>query len=244
VQHASLGALFAGIRNPNPDWIDRAIGTDGNTAFIWHWYAGETHPLWENEFFNRSVGTVLMMHGPNPSDAGLPATSVHERADGVLVRTDGSVPQVRYVVSYVGVAGREIAHDDGLGLGLYRVDGPIVIVSHVYGLYVHDTWGRRLVTYKRFRCTGGTVVVQIGTDSQLFGRDQVITAREEGRVVARKRIAPTERAIMRVPLRPLAGVCTVRFLAATTRVPAEVLPGSSDTRPLAAHYYAFDYVAP
>jgi hypothetical protein len=35
----------------------------------------------------------------------------------------------------------------------------------------------------------------------------------------------------------------VTFTAALARVPARVQPGSTDTRRLAAHYFAFDYAA-
>jgi hypothetical protein len=59
--------------------------------------------------------------------------------------------------------------------------------------------------------------------------------------MGRVRIPPAEQPTLRVPLLPARGVCTVRFSAAFARVPAKVQPGSTDTRPLAAHYYAFDY---
>jgi hypothetical protein len=241
VVRASQGALFAGTRAPEPDWVDRRVGTAANVAFVWHWNAGETHPLWEDEFFNRSVGDVYTIGGPDPSDAGLPETPVHERADGVLVRADGSVPRVRYAISYTDLAGTVLRRDP-IGLALYRVDGPMVIVTRVSGVYP-DTWGRRRVTYHRYRCTGGFVAVRVGTDSQLFASDQVIRVRENGRTVRIVRVSPTAQPTFRVPLRPRHGICTVRFLAAQTRVPARVQPGNADTRALAAHYYAFEYSA-
>lgn len=241
MRQASVGALFAGIRAPHPDWIDRRVGANANVAFLWHWNAGETHPLWENEFFNRSVGTVYTLHGPDPSDAGLPEVPVRERGDGTLVRADGTVPRVRYAVSYVDLAGRELARDSGIGLGLYRVDGPLVILTRVDGLYANDTWGRRRVTYHRFSCTGGVLSVRMGTDANLFSADQVVSVRENGRVLTTVRIAPAAQPTVRVPLRPRRRVCTVRFVAALTRVPAEVQPGNTDTRALAVHYYSFVY---
>jgi hypothetical protein len=235
LHQASVGSLWAGIRVPHPDWIDRRVGRGADVAFLWH-YAGETRPLWNNEFFNRSVGDVYTLDGPDPADGGLPETPVRERADGVLVAAGGRAPRVRYAVAYTDIAGTLLQRDDGIGLGLYRVDGPLVILTRVTGLYPNDTWGGRLVTYRRFRCTGGSLSVRLGTDEHLFTTAQVVTAHVAGGRVARTRVAPGEQPVLRVPLVAEHGVCAVRFTAAQTRV-----PGGADTRELAAHYYAFDY---
>jgi hypothetical protein len=240
MRQASAGALFAGIRAAHPDWIDRRVGTGADVAFVWH-YTGDTRPLWDNEFFNRSVGDVFTVDGPDPADGGLPETPVKERSDGVLAAAGRRAPRVRYAVSYVDIAGSVLARDSGIGLTLYRVDGPLVVLTRVRGLYANDTWGGRAVTYRRFHCRGGSVAVRLGTDENLFSRDQVVTASERGRVVATMRVAPAEQPTLRVRLRPLRSVCTVRFTTAFTRIPAAVQPGSTDTRPLGAHYYAFDY---
>ncbi len=235
IHRASAGALFAGIRNLHRDWIDRTVGRGADVAFLWH-YTGDTHPLWDNEFFNRSVHTVYTLDGPDAADGGLPETPVVEQADGELADGRGTVPQVRYAVSYVDIAGKVIARDPQIGLALYRVDGPLVILTRVRGLYA-DTWGGRTVTYRRARCSGGMLAVRLGTDEHLFAGDQTVTATELGRVVGRVRIAPTAQPTLTVPLRPAAdGTCTVRFTAATLRV-----PGSGDRRRLGAHYYSFDY---
>ena len=135
-----------------------------------------------------------------------------------------------------------LARDAGIGLTLYRVNGPMVVLTRVRGLYPNDTWGGRTVLYRRVRCDGGVLSVKLGTDEKLFDRDQVVTATEEGRVVARVRVAPTAQPVLRVPLRPDAKrECNVRFTASVLRVPAHVQSDSDDTRSLGAHYYAFDY---
>ncbi len=235
MHQASAGALFAGIRKTHPDWIDRTVGRNADVAFLWH-YAGETRPLWNNEFFNRSVGTVYSVDGPDPADGGLPETPVVARGDGELATASGAVPRVRYAVSYVDIAGTPLARDSQIGLTLYRVNGPLVILTRVTGTYP-DTWGGRTVTYRRFRCTGGTLSVRLGTDEHLFTGDQTVSAIESGRVVRTIHIAPTEQPTLRVPLHPDAhATCTVRFTASVLRV-----PGSGDSRRLGAHYYAFDY---
>jgi Dolichyl-phosphate-mannose-protein mannosyltransferase len=238
IRQASAGALFAGIRVAHPDWIDRAVGHDADVSFLWH-YTGETRPLWNNEFFSRSVRTVYTLDGPDPADGGLPETPLHDRSNGKLVTDGGAAPRVRYAVSYVDIAGTPLARDAQIGLTLYRVDGPIVILTHITGLYP-DTWAGRTVVYRRLRCAGGALSVRLGTDEHLFHTDQVVTVTELGGVVRTVRIPPAEQPTIRVPLRPDAGnTCTVRFTAATLLV-----PGHGDPRALGAHYYSFDYARP
>jgi len=244
IRQASRGGLFAGIRLPHPDWIDRRVGRDADVSFLWH-YAGETRPLWMNEFFSRSVQTVYTVDGPDPADGGLPETPVHERSDGVLATGAGKVPHVRYAVSYTDIAGRPLARDPGIGLTLYRVNGPLVVLTRVRGLYPNDTWAGRTVTYRRVRCTGGQISVRLGTDAQLFDRNQVVTATVQGKQVGSISIPPAEQVVLGVPLIPdSAHRCEVTFTARTLRVPARIQPGSTDHRPLGAHYYTFDFTGP
>jgi hypothetical protein len=241
IHQASVGSLFAGIRVADPDWIDRAVGRDAHVAFVWH-YAGETRPLWNNEFFNRSVGDVYTVDGPDPADGGLPETPVRERRDGTLVNGAGRAPRVGYAVSYTDIAGKPVARDAKLGLALYRVNGPLVVLTRVRGLYPNDTWSGRRVTYRRLRCDGGRLAVRLGTDEQLFTGSQVVTARVAGRVAGRISIVPGEQPTLDVPLRPDARhTCRVVFTMSQVRVPALVQHGSTDARPLGAHFYAIDF---
>jgi hypothetical protein len=234
IHTASVGSLWGGIRNTHPDWIDRAVGSGADVSFLWH-YSGETRPLWNNEFFSRSVGTVYTVDGPDPADGGLAETPVRERADGTLVAASGRAPRVDYAVSYVDIAGKPVTGDPRIGLTLFRVRGPLVILTRVTGLYPNDTWGGRRVTYRRERCSGGTLDVRVGTDAQLFDGVQTIDVTSGSRRTT-IRVAPAEQPTAHIPLDPLGGVCTVAFVARTVRV-----PGHGDDRPLAAHYYAFDY---
>jgi hypothetical protein len=163
-------------------------------------------------------------------------------SDGRLATAAGTAPHVRYAVAYTDIAGTRLARDPGIGLALYRVNGPIVILTRVRGLYANDTWSGRRVTYRRLRCTGGQLSVRLGTDAHLFSGDQVVTATENGQVVGSIQIGPTDQPTLGVPLDPDArGVCTVAFTAQTLRVPARIQPGSTDTRKLGAHFLAFDY---
>ncbi|HET7129557.1 MAG TPA: glycosyltransferase family 39 protein [Gaiellaceae bacterium] len=243
IRQASAGGLFAGIRKAHPDWIDRRVGRSADVAFLWH-YAGETRPLWNNEFFNRSVGTVYTIDGPDAADGGLPETPVRGRRNGTLVTASGRAPVVRYAVSYADIAGTLLERDPGIGLGLYRVNGPLVVLTRVDGVYP-DSWGGGRVSYRRNRCAGGTLTVRLGTDEHLFTRPQLVTAREAGSVVGDVLIVPGRQPTLKLPLRPDATeTCEVVFTTAITRVPARVQPGSTDTRRLGAHYFAFDYGAP
>jgi hypothetical protein len=241
IRQASVGGLWAGIRMPHPDWIDRRVGSTANVSFLWH-YTGETRPLWNNEFFNRSVGTVYTVDGPDPADGGLPETPVHEAGDGTLKTATGATPRVGYAVSYVDIAGTRLARDAQIGLALYRVDGPMVVLARVRGLYPNDSWAGRNLVYRRVRCDGGHLAVKLGTDEKLFDRNQIVTATEAGRTVARVQVGPTEQPVVTVPLHPDAHrICTVHFTAQLLRVPADVQTDSKDKRSLGAHYYSFDY---
>ncbi len=241
IHQTAVGSLWAGIRVAHPDWIDRAVGRNAHVAFVWH-YTGETRPLWNNEFFNRSVGDVYTVNGPDAADGGLPETPVHERSDGALVAADGTPPRVRYAVSYTDIAGTKIAKDPGIGLALYRVNGPLVVLTRVTGLYTNDTWSGRRVTYRRLRCTGGQLSVRLGTDEHLFTSPQLVTATVGGKVVGKIRVQPSEQPVFAVPLEPDSnGTCSVTFTMQQLRVPALLQPGSKDTRRLGAHFFALDY---
>ena len=123
----------SGCRTPN--WIDRATGAARRT-----WRSSGTTPARRgrsgtNEFFNRSVGTVYTVDGPDAADGGLPETPVRERPDGTLVTATGRPPHVavrRLVHRHRRQAGRPRPTDR---LVLYRVDGPLVVLTRVTGLY-------------------------------------------------------------------------------------------------------------
>jgi hypothetical protein len=122
------------------------------------------------------------------------------------------------------------------------VNGPLVVLTRVSGLYPNDTWSGKRVTYRRLRCEGGRLAVRLGTDENLFDSRQVVTARSGGKVVGRVAIAPGEQPTLDVPLRPDANrTCRVIFTMSKLRVPAKVQKGSTDTRRLGAHFLAFDF---
>jgi hypothetical protein len=236
---ASVGALFQGITNPRRDWVDAAVGRNADVAFV---FSG-SHPteqpltLWENEFYNRSIGPVYDLR--QQSMGGLPETPVRERPDGVLL-ADGRPVRHEYVLSEesVPLAGSVVARDARKGMVLRRTDGTIAIAFRVSGVYA-DAWSGHRVTYTRLRCKGGKVTAAAASDARLFSRAQTISS--SGRSVT---FAPSESADFTVPLHPRDGVCRAVFTVTPTAVPARVRPGSTDTRVLGARFLAFLYSAP
>jgi Dolichyl-phosphate-mannose-protein mannosyltransferase len=242
----SLESLFGGISSPplHLDWIDRKVGSNAKVAAVW---TGNTdkHTIWDNELFNRSVGTIYRTGEELPG--GLAQTPVTvSRATGDLLAGGRSV-RAQYVLADTSLAlkGTVIGRDVPKRMVLYRVDGPLRQVSRVSGVY-GDTWSGRDVTYTRLDCTGGTLAVQLQSDGNLFMRPNLVTAssgnRSSSNTLASATVPVTGTATMRVPLSPADGRCVVRFHVADTAVPAVVLgPPNTDTRELGVHFNRFTY---
>jgi glycosyltransferase involved in cell wall biosynthesis len=237
---ASVGALFQGITHPDRDWIDTAVGRKADVAFVFSGSRPTEQPLtlWQNEFYNRSIGPVYDLK--QQSMGGLPETPVRERKDGVLV-ADGRLVRHDYVLSEesVPLAGEVIAWDERKGMVLRRTDGLVRMSYHVAGLYPDDTWSRGELTYTHLRCTGGSVTATVTSDPNLFSGAQTVRA-------GRRSVTflPSQTVKLRVPLRERNGVCRVLFTVTPTAVPAVVAPGNPDRRVLGAHFLEFSYSAP
>jgi glycosyltransferase involved in cell wall biosynthesis len=232
---ASVGALFQGQTTKHRDWVDRAVGRNADVAFLYSGIEPTQQPLtlWENEFFNRSIGPVYDLRGR--SMGGLPETKVERRA-GVLTLADGHAVSHRYVLTDtpVPLVGTPVARDVVRGMVLLRTGGPLRLYR-VTGLYPRDTWSGRRVVFTEPRCDGGSVTVGLASDPNLFHRPQTVTAGS-----ARVTFAPAEAARLTVPLhRRPDGTCRVVFRVSPTAVPAHVVPGSRDTRVLGAHFTSF-----
>ncbi len=242
----SLEALFGGISSPplHLDWIDRKVGSDAKVAAVW---TGNTdkHTIWENELFNRSVGTIYRTGEELPG--GLAQTPVKvSRATGDLLAA-GRPARAQYALADTSLAlkGTVIGRDVAKRMVLYRVDGPLRQIARVSGVY-GDTWSGKDVTYTRLDCRGGSLAVQLQSDSNLFTRPNVVTAssgtRSATNHLSSATVPVTGRATMRVPLSPVDGRCVVRFHVADTAVPTVVLgPPNTDTRELGVHFNRFTY---
>jgi glycosyltransferase involved in cell wall biosynthesis len=232
---ASVGALFQGQTTVHRDWIDRAVGHDADVAFL---YSG-THPteqpltLWENEFFNRSIGPVYDLRGR--SMGNLPETKVFPRG-GLLTLPDGRPVSHRYVLTDTSVplVGRPLAEDQRRGMVLLETGGALRLYR-VSGLYPNDTWSGARVVFTEPRCAGGALTVGLASDPNLFHRPQTVRAGS-----ARITFPPTQTAQLTVPLRPRAdGACRAVFHISPTAVPARVEPSNGDTRVLGVHFTSF-----
>jgi hypothetical protein len=244
VRMASLGALFEGVTTGNRNWVDDRVGPDARVAFVWTGRA-KAFSLWENEFFNRSIGPVYELE-PGLG-GGLPATTVTiDPNDGTLRTPDGAAARARYALTdtVTPLAGSLLAADEKKGVVLMRVPGSLRVAQLTTGLYAADTWSGPAVTYTRLDCRGGTVLVDLQSDSHLFRRAQTVSARSGGRVVVR-RVDPRapKPTTLAVPLQAgRDGRCEVRFRVAPTAIPAEIQRGSHDRRLLGVHFLAFRYV--
>jgi len=236
---ASVGALYQGITASRRDWVDDTVGRDARVAFVYSGRNPTEQPLtlWENEFYNRSIGPVYDLRGQSMGD--LPELPVRPGADGILLTPGDGAVRSRYVLSddSVPLAGRVIGRDELRGMVLRRTDGLVAIASRLSGVYP-DGWSGPHATYTRLRCRGGTLTAAIASDDKLFTRPQTVKA--AGRSAT---FAPADVAHLTVPLRPRAGVCRVRFTVSPTAVPA-VVKGTPDRRVLGARFVDFSYRVP
>jgi hypothetical protein len=224
------------------DWIDRAIGTRPDVAAVWS-NDREFVSLWDNEFFNRSVGPVYNFYGPPD---GLPQETVAPNLKtGVLLDPEGKPVRAQYalVATTIPIMNAHlIAADRAIGLALYKVDGPIRTAGSLTGVY-RDAWSGSTVEYSGVICSKGTLTVRLTGDPVLQPKPQTVVAtngtRELGRIVVRPRRFNVPFTVM-VPERGEDGRCHVTFRVSPTAVPAQVL-GTPDTRELGIRFENIAY---
>jgi hypothetical protein len=110
------------------------------------------------------------------------------------------------------VAGRVVDRDPVLGTKLYKVDGPVRLLSRLDGVYGDLVTGPE-ATYTRWRCRGGRLDVGLAAVPGLSTAPQKVTLSGAGR--DRSVSVPpdgTEQSVT-LPLSPRRGVCTVRLVA-------------------------------
>jgi hypothetical protein len=228
MEYAASGALAEGMHNQKRDWVDRAVGGRGEVGVLWTGNASR-FSVWQNEFFNRSVGRVFYVD--RPMEGGLPATQLRlDRRTGAL----GSDVDVPFVLTdgSAELVGDVVATDPRRNIVLYEVDAPLRQAALVEGLHPADTWSGPLVTYTRFGCDGGTVAVALQSDPALY--QEPSTVRSAGRTVT---VPPDGQPhVFTVPLATRDRRCTARFSISPTLV-----PGRNDPRALGLHFNSFAY---
>ena len=125
VRETSRRSLFAGLADKRRDWIDGTVGRDARVTAIW---TGVSSPftIWENEFFNRSVGPVYRLR--LPLLGALPESQALLDPRSGFFRDDQGLPiRASYVLidASVALAGTPVAVDPGAGMLLYRIAGPV-----------------------------------------------------------------------------------------------------------------------
>jgi hypothetical protein len=219
------------------DWIDHAVGTKPQVATLWT--NQQTFvTLWDNEFFNRSVGKVYYF---NYAPDGLPATSVNvDTRNGELIASGHRV-QAKYILvdPTVVIVGKPIARDPGTGMTLYRPATPLRLRALIQGVYL-DHWSGPNVIYTAYGCHGGSLKLTLLSDRDLHPRPLKIVAKVGGKPVARFIYKPgLVPRTMTVPLTGRAGVCPVT-ISVPTAVPL-VTTGRQDTRSLGVRFLHFAY---
>ena len=231
---ASRDSRVGGVQAPR-NWIDHAVGTRPDVAAIWTGAPGLNFvALWDNEFFNRSVGPVYNINGPPD---GLPQeTIVVDPASASLSHADGTPLRAKYVLvdRSMTIAGRVLATDQGTGMTLYRVDNPVRLAGATSGVYP-DGFSGPNVQYTRYPCTGGTLTVSLAGYRPLQQHAVTVVARTTIGSIGRIVVPPGATRQFEVPLVPSNRRCLINFSISPTAVPAKVL-GNKDTRELGVRF--------
>ena len=139
-------------------WIDKTIGSDADAAFLFTPdFQADPHPLWQSEFWNRSVRRVFLLDAFEPN--GYPAIPTTLNRAGRLVTAPGT-RQPKYVVTAPGVNidGRLLASTPRMAL--YRVSSPLRLADRSSGLTA-DGWTGADATYTRYYPGAKLVLVDL-----------------------------------------------------------------------------------
>ncbi|HSS74900.1 MAG TPA: hypothetical protein VLK53_15175 [Gaiellaceae bacterium] len=217
---AGKDSLNGGIQVQHRNWLDRAVGKGTVTALFTN--ARPPQTLWQNEFFNHSVGPVYNFAGQLD---GLPqATVVPDAKTGVLLVAGATPLSAQYVLTDTSqfLAGKQVAADSGAGMKLYRVDGKVRVIGSMSGIYP-DGWSGPTAGFTASDCPGGRLSMRLTGDPDLQPKPQTIVARSGDRVVGRIVVHPRHFHVpFSVPLVSSHNVCSVQFTISPTAVPAEV----------------------
>jgi len=227
----STAAYLTGIGEPR-SWVDRAVPADADVTLV---HTGDNpYRGWENEFWNRSVRRVYDYAAP-PLMAGVGEEQLTvEHATGRFLDPAGRPVRVQYVLAdrNLQIAGTRVAVDAGRGMAVYHVDGVLRTEASVDGWY-DDTWTGASFSWRRRDCTPGELRLPIRTSAGVAQR--VAVTGDVAKPFAVTFPSESSRTVV-VPVRPVQGVCTVRFAVSPPRTPP------ADPRTLGVLVGGFDYV--
>jgi hypothetical protein len=236
--HQASGDSRRGGIGGRLDWIDRAVGTKPQVSFLWTGAPDVNFvSLWVNEFFNRSVGSVYNIHGPPD---GLPQeTLTFDYRSAQYRHANGDPVSVKYLLTDRSQTptGTLVASDEGTGMMLYRVDGPLQLSYETQGIY-RDAWSGPSATFTIYDCRGGRLRLALLSDPHINPYRQHIVARDSGsgRVLARTVSRPNAKVVrFAVPVPSGQSTCRIAFTVSPTGVPAERIQ-SGDTRQLGIRF--------
>ena len=238
---ASVGAVSQGITGQR-DWIDAAVGPQVDVVAL---YPGTLEPLriWQNEFFNRAVGSIYALGVPMPGN--LPDTVVNIAPNGNVVDGNGFQMKANLVLvdTSTHVVGDVLAHDAGTQMSVVAASAPLRIDQYITGVYLDD-WSGPEAVFTRYACKGGSVSVDASLNA--FLRTDIVTVTPMVGDTAQAPVSITPGAPateITVPLVASDGQCQARLVVSSTVVPAQ-LNGSLDTRALGVLLENFEYHPP
>ena len=237
IAQTSTDARKGGIR-ANVDWIDRAVGSHGKTAILFT-NARPPAVTWQNEFFNRSVGT-LYNFVTSPLD-GLPQQMITiDRHTGLMKVAGDGVAHAQYAVTDTtqALAGPVVAADPSIGMRLYRVNGPIRVRGSFTGIYP-DFWSGSSASLLVYACHGDKLILDLKGEPRVQRKPVTVVATSEGRRLARL-VVPPGFAVRRytIPVVSRGGACRVDFAISPTSVPDKTL-GNDDLREVGLRFMGF-----
>jgi hypothetical protein len=208
-------------------WVDNTIGSGADVAYVWT-DAVDPNWLWQVEFWNRSVQKVYHLHNRDPGT--LPTERlVIDPHSGELLVAGRPLPVGALASDRSFYAQGPIVDALTNGLHLTRTPPPAKVQALLTGVYI-DAWTGPVLGYTIPACRGSTTVA-LAFHTSPFASPQTLTARQAGVVVARKRVEPGSRSILRAPLDAAKGTCTLSVEISPTWNPSRRL-GSPDTRDL------------
>ena len=202
--------LGGNARGPIPDWIDRTRRPPTRkVAVLWTDIdADHRNPVWESKFFNRGVEARSMTSTPSHTPDPLPEVVANRSTCGRPRHRHGPARPGTCLRAAPPTSPAPRSPTTPLGVNLYRVNGPVVILTPTGGLY----HGRHLVRQDR-ELPAGRVHRRLARRhppgrrrSCCSERPQTVIATERGRIVGRATIPVSKETTLEVPLTPSDGI--------------------------------------